>query len=111
MMQWSSAISEQQNIETALRECHNKIEKELAGRPDLCFAFVSPHYSKVYGQVPSRIYDFVQPKVFLGCSAGGIIGGGKEIEQKPAVSLTCAVLPEVDITPFRSEEHTSELKS
>ena len=36
----------------------------------------------------------------LGCSGGGIIGGGIEVEQAPAVSLTVASLPGVDISPF-----------
>src|SRR5204863_162585 len=36
----------------------------------------------------------------IGCTAGGVIGGGHEVEERPAVSLTVAQLPDVDVTPF-----------
>jgi small ligand-binding sensory domain FIST len=38
--------------------------------------------------------------LLIGCSAGGVIGGGTEIEQQAGVSLTAAVLPQVQLTPF-----------
>ena len=36
----------------------------------------------------------------FGCSGGGVIGNGLEIEQRAGVSITAAVLPNVDIKPF-----------
>jgi small ligand-binding sensory domain FIST len=36
----------------------------------------------------------------LGCSAGGVIGEGRELEGTAALSLTGAVLPGVDVHPF-----------
>ena len=41
--------------------------------------------------------------MLLGCSGGGIIGGGKEIEQKPAFSLTAAHLPGVDLQTIQTD--------
>jgi small ligand-binding sensory domain FIST len=40
----------------------------------------------------------------IGCSAGGVIGGGKEIEEQPAVSLTAAILPGVHVSPFQVQQ-------
>ncbi|MFW6175108.1 MAG: FIST signal transduction protein, partial [Chloroflexota bacterium] len=39
----------------------------------------------------------------IGCSAGGVIGGGHEVEKAPGVALTAASLPGVKITPFAFE--------
>ena len=33
--------------------------------------------------------------LLLGCSAGGVIGGGRELEEQPGLSLTAAALPGV----------------
>jgi small ligand-binding sensory domain FIST len=43
---------------------------------------------------------YLQPAAFLGCSGGGVIGGGEEVEHAPAVTLAAARLPEVRIEPF-----------
>lgn len=99
-MKWSSALSENLDLDAALRECHRKIEKEIGAAPDLAILFLSPHYLRFYQQIPSRLLNLVRPKLFVGCSAGGIIGGGREVEQKPALSLTGAILPEVELVPF-----------
>jgi small ligand-binding sensory domain FIST len=42
-------------------------------------------------------------RVLIGCTAGGVIGGGREIEQRPGLSLTAASLPGVAITPLAIE--------
>jgi small ligand-binding sensory domain FIST len=41
--------------------------------------------------------------ILIGCSAGGVIGGGREIERRPGLALTVAHLPRVTITPFTIE--------
>ena len=43
------------------------------------------------------------PRRLIGCSAGGVIGGGHEIEQRAGVSLTAAALPNVEAIPFHLE--------
>ena len=41
--------------------------------------------------------------LYPGCSGGGIIGNGEEVEQQAAFSITCAKMPGVKIQPFYSE--------
>ena len=45
----------------------------------------------------------MDPCRFLVCSGGGIVGGGKEVEQQPAFSITCANLPDVEIKGICSD--------
>src|SRR5207237_10846389 len=40
----------------------------------------------------------------IGCTAAGGSGAGHEVEGQPALSLTAAALPGVDVQPFRVEE-------
>ena len=103
-MQWASAISEQTALELAVAECTAAIQRQLAGvAPDLAVAFVSPHYRESYAALPGLVREQLDGALLLGCSGGGIIGGGQEVEQRPAVSITAAALPEVTLTPFHLE--------
>lgn len=36
----------------------------------------------------------------VGCTAGGVVGDGREVEGQVALSLTAGILPDVAITPF-----------
>ena len=44
--------------------------------------------------------EYLSARHVFGCSGGGVIGNGLEIEQRCGVSITAAVLPEVVINPF-----------
>jgi small ligand-binding sensory domain FIST len=105
-MKWVSAISQpkgkQANLQTVLAQCCTQIKEELA-KPDLVIGFVSPHFIDNFEQVPPLVHKALNPKTFIGCSAGGIIGGGLEIEQEPAVALIAAQLPNVEIKSFHIE--------
>ena len=103
-MQWASAISEQPALEPAVAECSAAIQRQLNGAaPDLAVAFVSPHYRDSYAALPGLVRESLGRPLLLGCSGGGIIGNGQEVEQRPALSITAAVLPEVTLTPFQLE--------
>lgn len=104
-MHWASAVSDDPSLERAVLACTAKIKQELEGAsPDLAVVFVSPHFSPAYQQVPQLVRDQLGARVLLGCSAGGVIGGGHEVEQRPGFSLTAASLPGVDITPIRIDD-------
>lgn len=99
-MQWCSALSDNPVLEKAIEECSNKTIKELQTQPDLSVLFISNRHSRGYDQIVPTIRQHLKPRNLIGCSAGGVIGGGREVEERAAVSLTSAVLPEVRITPF-----------
>lgn len=107
-MKWASAISTQDNIESAIEEATEKILSQLEGKSaDLSVIFVSPHFAEHYNKIPSMIGKRLKPGLLFGCSGGGIIGAGQEAEQQPAFSITCAHLPGVTIQPIQNE--TTEL--
>ena len=72
-------------------------------RPDLVVAFASPHHVGAFEDVASSIRGLLDPTVLFGGTAGAVIGGGREIEDSPAISLFAARLPATLLTPVRLE--------
>ncbi|MDH3256361.1 MAG: FIST C-terminal domain-containing protein [Nitrospinota bacterium] len=103
-MKWASHISTQETIEACVEEAVASVSQQLAGRDaDLTVIFVSPHFRTQYRAIPQLLKDRMPVGLLLGCSGGGIIGGGKEIEQKPAFSLTAAHLPGVELQTIQTD--------
>lgn len=100
-MRWASVISERAGLESAIDEATHRLVAALGGRePDLVLAFIGGHPPAALRQQARRVSLRLPQAVVLGCGAGGVIGGGDEVEGRPAVSLTGALLPGVELTPF-----------
>lgn len=103
-MKWVSTVSEDSPLEKAVHDAAAGIRKQLGHTPpDLVVVFVSEHYSEEYDHLTKFISEELGEGLLVGCSAGGIIGGGKEVEQRPGLSVTAAVLPNVELVPFYLE--------
>ena len=100
-MKWASAISEQTPLVGAVEECVDSLRQQLGDSTvDLAVVFVSSHYSDENDSLPQLLRDKLGAKMVLGCSGGGIIGNGVEVEQRAAVSITAASLPDVTLVDF-----------
>ena len=74
----------------------------LGGRPaDLVFLFVSPQHEDEQRAIIDVATERVEGATVLGCSAGGVIGATREIEDAPAVAAWAASLPGIGVQPFR----------
>jgi small ligand-binding sensory domain FIST len=103
-MKWASGISERAVAQQAILELAAHVRAELGGaEPDLAILFVSPHHAATYARIPSLLQAALPRALIVGCSAGGVIGGGLEIEGRPALSITAASLPGVELQPFHFE--------
>lgn len=97
-MRWASAISDRASGVDALEEAVATVRGRL-DRLDLAIVFASPSLAR---QLAPRLAD-VPAATLIGCSGAGIIGAAREIEDRPAVSVTAAELPGVACTAFRVE--------
>ena len=70
-------------------------------RPDLVLLFVAPQFEEETRAIVDLVTAATDGAALLGCSAGGIIGGGREVEDAPAVAVWAASLPGAAIEPFR----------
>lgn len=109
-MQWATAISRNTSIEEALRECSGEVRRQLGPGPvTLTLGFVTPHFAAYYPRVPGLVARHLGTGTFVGCSGGGVIGGGEEVEREPAVTLISARLPGVSVRPFHLGEDLPDL--
>lgn len=82
-------------------ECAERITRDLGPGPvSLALAFVTPHFAGYYPHLHELVGRYLGPETFIGCSGGGVIGGGEEVERAPAITLIAARLPDVRVTPF-----------
>ena len=103
-MRWCSAVSESSSLDSAIVECGEAIRAEMGHlNVDLVVAFVSQHHASGFDRVPELVRREFPKGAIVGCSAGGVIGAGREVEHRPGLSIAAAHLPDVGISPFRVE--------
>ncbi|CAA9460481.1 MAG: FIG00870999: hypothetical protein [uncultured Rubrobacteraceae bacterium] len=109
-MKWATAVSRKTSFEDAVLECAGGLRASLGPGPvTLAVAFVTPHFAQFYGGLHETLMGSLGPGTLIGCSGGGVIGGGEEIEQQPAVTITAARLPDVTVRPFHLDGDLPDL--
>jgi small ligand-binding sensory domain FIST len=69
-------------------------------RPDVAFVFFTDHHAREAEALLHAVQSSLAPAALIGCSAEGVIGGDREIERAPGVSLLVGSLPNVNVHPF-----------
>ncbi len=111
-MKWASVLkstegtpSSSASTEDSYKEVVSTLASALVSRldgkkPDFLLAFISPDYKKHFDAIVAELNDLLTPAAFIGCTAGGLIGYGQELEQQSAIALTGAHLPDVKVGAF-----------
>ncbi len=112
-MKWVSSLSTKVSLEAAVNEVTQQVLSGLEGRsPDLGILFVSNTFASEYPRLLPLIAEKINITHLIGCSGGGIVGDGRELEQVPALSLLVAHLPDVQMRTFHIlEEELPDLDS
>ena len=98
-MRWASALSTQGDTRAAVEEVVARVARDLGDvSVDLLLVFVSSHHATRYESVAATLRAAFPGARLAGCSAAGVIGAGQEVEARPALSLTAASLPGVEVT-------------
>jgi len=67
---------------------------------DLCLVFAgAPHLAHGDG-ILAVVHGQLSPRVLLGCGAGGVVGGGREIEEGTGAVVWALAAPEATIEPL-----------
>ncbi|MEB3173707.1 MAG: FIST N-terminal domain-containing protein [Cyanobacteriota bacterium] len=107
-MQWLNALSTRASLEGALDEVVAQLQPQLAGAPDLGIVFLSSAFASEASRLLPLLQEKLSLPVVVGSLGHGLIGmkgaANQEIEQGPALSLTVAVLPGVNLRPFWLQE-------
>jgi small ligand-binding sensory domain FIST len=97
-------ISESFDAVEAFTDAARDAARGLDGEQcDLCLVFAgAPHLGR--GKwVLSAIHDNLNPRHLIGCGAGGVVGGGREIEEGAAAVVWAAAMPEAEIATHHFE--------
>jgi small ligand-binding sensory domain FIST len=96
-MRWTSAVDTDSSLSSAVeRACEQVLLGLGRQEPNLLIVFVSSEHAAHFDELVPALRREFESAFLFGCCAEGVIGGGREIEDLPAVSLTGALLPGVN---------------
>jgi small ligand-binding sensory domain FIST len=96
---FAAALSEHPVASQAVGEVAGEILEALGGdEPDLLVVFVSPHFVGAVDDVTAAFREVLEPRVLLGATAVGVVGGAREVEESPGLSVFAASCPDAELT-------------
>jgi small ligand-binding sensory domain FIST len=99
-MQFASAVSQARALEALHDELAEGVLSALDAPVDLGVLFFTAPLSPAARLLSEELRRRLQPRVWLGVSAEGVIGGDVEIERQPGAALLVGSLPGVELRPF-----------
>ncbi len=104
-MKWANALSTQPSLEAAVNEVTQRAQSDLAVQADLALVFISTTFASEYPRILPLLKERLAVPHLIGCGGVGVIGQTTtgethEMEEEPALSLTLAHLPGVDLHTF-----------
>ena len=84
---FSAAISEHPEPAIAIGDAIGHVIDELGVEPDLAAIFVTAHFRDHLADMAAAVQTLLRPGVLVGVTAESIVGGAREVEERPGVSL------------------------
>jgi small ligand-binding sensory domain FIST len=104
-MKWAAALREGSSGTEALDAALRDVEQQLGeAEPHLAFVFLSGAYRSLFERVGRIARERLAGARIVGCSAGGIIGAGREVERGGALSILAGHLPGVAVRTAHGED-------
>ena len=98
---FASGVSEEDDLAEALDEALGEVASALGPGPvDLALAFASYHHRQRFSLIGEDVERLLQPRVSMAVTAGGVIGSGIELENRPGIAVLAARLPGAWVHPF-----------
>ncbi|HYT27094.1 MAG TPA: FIST N-terminal domain-containing protein [Actinomycetota bacterium] len=103
MLHFGAAVSTVPDHLEALDEAVQAATAGLGGTPDVAICFFSMEHAAMASGIALSLSERLGTSAIVGCTAEGVIGGGRELEGGPGLALWVARLPGVDVRPFALE--------
>ncbi len=104
-MKWFSSLSTKISLEAAVQDISQQVISALGDCSlDLGFLFISTAFASDYPRLLPLLADKLPIKKLIGCSGGGIVGNGREFEDKPAIALLVGHLPNAEARVFHLDD-------
>ncbi|MDX2244281.1 MAG: FIST C-terminal domain-containing protein [Leptolyngbyaceae cyanobacterium bins.302] len=110
-MKWVSVLSTRPSLESAIVEVVERAQAALQHPVSLGFLFISSAFASEYSRLMPLLQAQLPDIPIIGCGGSGVVGVGqydrpREIEGEPALCLTLAHLPGVQVTTFHLSSET-----
>lgn len=89
----AATISDEPRWDAALGRMLGELGDAMAASPDLVLLFASPSYAEQFGQIAAVTAERTGARVLIGCSGQGVIGPGREVEGRAALSAVAIAMP------------------
>ena len=97
---FAAALSEHPVASHAVGEVAGEVLEKFAGdEPDLLVVFASPHFVGTMDDLTFALGNLLDPRVLLGATVVGVLGGAHEVEDAPGVAVFAASCPDATLTP------------
>lgn len=106
MATYGQALSEHPLASHATGEVVGAVLEAVGEAPDLAVVFATAAHAGEFADIAFTVRELLRPKVLLGCTAESVVGGPREVEGQPAVSLWAGNCG--DVTPVRLRVQQSE---
>jgi small ligand-binding sensory domain FIST len=87
---FAAALSQHPDFAVATGDVVGRVLESLGdpdSPPDLAMLFVTPAHLAVIGEIVKTINATLRPATLLGCAAVSVVGGEREVERGPGISL------------------------
>jgi small ligand-binding sensory domain FIST len=103
-MPYAAAMSEHPIATHATGEVVGHVLESLGDEPDLAMVFVTANHGGALEDIAGAVREFLRPVALVGVTAVSVLGGDREVEEQPAVSLWAARLG-APPSPVRFDPH------
>ena len=103
-MRFHAAVSDAEAARDAAAAVVRETREAMGGKVDVVFLFLSTHHVDDAEAVLEKVWLELDPQAVVGCSAEGVIGGDREIERRPGMSLLAGEIPGATFHPFHLTE-------
>lgn len=110
MNRYAAALSLHPSAVEAVGEVAGEVLERLDGdRPDLLVCFASAHHVGVFEDLAAGLRELLEPRALIGCTAVAVAGGGREVEDAPALSAFAARFADGRVDAFALDaRHTHD---
>jgi small ligand-binding sensory domain FIST len=99
-MRFHASVSDHETSEQAVAQVVEETLDATGGVVDVAFLFFTAHHRDDAERIVEKVWLELDPQAVIGCSAEGVIGGERELEREPGMSLLAGSMPDVRVHPF-----------
>ncbi len=105
-MPFAAALSEHPVAADAVGEVLGTLVERGGVEPDLAVVFVSAAHAEFVGEISATVRSVLRPDTLVGAAASAVVGGPREAEEAPALSIWAAwagPMPGIRVTADQDE--------